>query len=160
MGTEIYLEEDNPAHISLSQCNIAITTIGANTSELGALCVPMIVVVPTQHIDVMKAWDGLLGIIARLPFVSNLFNFILSKWRMRKKSFLAWPNIAAGRIVVPEKIGKITPKEISEEALNWLRSPERLLGQKEDLRSLRGQPGAVNKISKEIIKLIENIQNY
>ncbi len=156
-GTEIFLEENNPSHISLSQCQIAITTVGANTSELGALCLPMIVIVPTQHINAMQAWDGLLGLIARLPFLKYIFNFLVSKWRLRKKHLLAWPNISAGRVVVPEKVGKILPSEIAFEAAQWLESPERLKGQKEDLKSLRGKPGAVELMVKEIIKLIESI---
>ena len=156
-GTEVYLEENNPAHISLSQCEIAITTIGANTSELGALCLPMIVVVPTQHLDVMQAWDGLLGLIARLPILKYIFSFLVSKWRLRKKNLLAWPNISAGRIVVPEKVGKILPSEIAYEALQWLGSPERLKGQKEDLKALRGKAGAVKLMTEEIIKLINDI---
>ena len=156
-GTEIYLEENNPAHISLSQCQIAITTIGANTSELGALCLPMIVVVPTQHLNAMQAWDGLLGLIARLPLLKYIFSFVVSKWRLRKKNLLAWPNISAGRIVVPEKVGKILPAEIAFETAQWLKSPDRLKGQKEDLKNLRGKSGAVELMAKEIIKLIENI---
>ena len=157
MGTNIYIEEKQPAHLSLSQCNLAITTIGANTSELGALTVPMIVVIPTQHINAMKAWDGFLGIIARIPFISSFLNFLLSKWRLRKNNFLAWPNISAGRIVVPEKVGHISPKEIAEEAINWLNSPARLKGQKEDLRSLRGESGAVSKTIHEIMNLLKKM---
>ena len=60
-GTRIHLIEEYPAHNYISQCKLAITTIGANTAELGALSVPMIVVVPTQHLNVMNAWDGVLG---------------------------------------------------------------------------------------------------
>ena len=51
-GTEIHLQENHPAHNSLSQCDLALTTVGANTAELGALGVPMIVIVPTQHLSV------------------------------------------------------------------------------------------------------------
>ena len=46
-GTEIHLQENPPAHGALSQCQLALTTVGANTAELGALGVPMIVLVPT-----------------------------------------------------------------------------------------------------------------
>ena len=53
-GTEIDLHDNPPAHSPLSQCNLALTTVGANTAELGALGVPMIVIVPTQHLNVMQ----------------------------------------------------------------------------------------------------------
>ncbi len=153
-GTIIHLQEEAPAHISLSQCELALTTVGANTAELGALGVPMIVLVPTQHLHVMQAWDGFLGILSRLPGVGRFIGFLLSNWRLRSNSFLAWPNISAGRMIVPEKIGNIFPEEIAQEAAEWLSSPERLKGQKEDLRSLRGQPGAVEAMTQEIIDLL------
>jgi len=153
-GTVIHLQEDPPAHAALSQCALALTTVGANTAELGALGVPMIVLVPTQHLGVMQAWDGWLGLLARLPGLRRLIGLVLSAWRMRNHGLLAWPNIAAGRMVVPERVGPITPEQIALEALEWLRAPERLEGQREDLRRLRGQPGAVAALADEVRELL------
>ena len=86
---------------------------------------------------------------------------LISLWRMRNRGFLAWPNISAGRFIVPERIGRIIPEQIANEASEWLASPYRLLGQKNDLKSLRGEPGAITKLSQEIVKLIplNNINN-
>jgi len=156
-GTKLHLIETYPAYSFISQCDLAITTIGANTSELGSLGVPMIVVVPTQHLTVMEAWDGFLGIIARLPILKYFLGLLIGLWRMRGNKFMAWPNITANRMVVPERIGKITPKDIANEANDWLNSPKRLEGQREDLRSLRGKPGAIKLMVKEIINLISII---
>ena len=142
-GTRILLIEQQPAHGVLSQCRMALTTVGANTAELGALAVPMIVLVPTQHLHVMQAWDGGIGLLARLPILRWLLGMALTAWRMRHHGFLAWPNISAGRLVVPERVGAITPEQIAEEAADWLNQPARLEGMRDDLRSLRGQPGAV-----------------
>ncbi len=153
-GTEIYLQEDHPAHGPLSQCDLALTTVGANTAELGALGVPMIVIVPTQHLAVMQAWDGGFGLLARLPGLRWFLGLLLSAWRMRHHGLLAWPNISAGRMVVPERVGRITPEQIAEEAAGWLASPERLKGQQDDLRSLRGQPGAVAALAQEVRNLL------
>ena len=142
-GTEILLQEEHPAHGALSQCRLALTTVGANTAELGALGLPMIVLVPTQHLHVMQAWDGWMGLLARLPLARRLIGVALTAWRMRHRGFLAWPNISAGRAVVPERVGPITPEEIAAEAADWLEHPARLEGMRDDLRSLRGKPGAV-----------------
>ena len=155
-GSIIHLEEETPAHLALSKCDLAITTIGANTSELGALCIPMIVIVPTQHMNVMNAWDGFLGLIARLPGIKIILSLLISKWRLKGSKFLAWPNISAGRMVVPEKVGKIFPSDIAKEASSWIKSPMRLKGQKDDLCYLRGKPGAVSKITKIILDLIQD----
>ena len=142
-GNTIELLLAHPAHGALAQCQLALTTVGANTAELGALGVPMIVLVPTQHLHVMQAWDGWMGLLARLPLARRLLGVALTAWRMRHRGFLAWPNITAGRAVVPERVGPITPQQIAEEAADWLDHPDRLEGLRDDLRSLRGRPGAV-----------------
>ena len=153
-GTEIHLSQNHPAYESISQCNIALTTVGANTAELGALGVPMIVIVPTQHINVMQAWDGFIGIIGRLPILKSFIGLLISIWRMRNRGFLAWPNISACKMIVPERVGNLKPLDIAIETAEWLKSPARLRGQKEDLQSLRGKPGAIEAMSKEILKLL------
>ena len=114
----------------------------------------MIVIIPTQHLDVMEAWDGFIGFLARLPFLRRFAGILLSCWRLRNKGFLAWPNISAGKMIVPERSGLITPKDIANEAQSWLQSPSRLQGQRDDLQSLRGKPGAVNALTYEIENLL------
>lgn len=153
-GTPIRLVQEHPAHGPLSQCALALTTVGANTAELGALAVPMLVLVPTQHLHVMQAWDGWLGLLARLPLLRWLLGVALTTWRMRNRGFLAWPNISAGRAVVPERVGAITPEEIAAEAADWLAAPQRLAGMRDDLRSLRGQPGAVASLARMVEELL------
>ena len=155
-GSEILLLEAHPAHGALSQCALALTTVGANTAELGALGVPMIVLVPTQHLQVMQAWDGGIGILARLPLLRWLLGAALTAWRMRNHGFLAWPNISAGRMVVPERVGSLTPAAIAQEAADWLDQPQLLEGMREDLRSLRGQPGAVAALAALVRQLLPN----
>ena len=153
-GTEILLREEHPSHGCLSQCALALTTVGANTAELGALGVPMIVLVPTQHLQVMQAWDGWLGLVARLPLMRRLLGVALTAWRLRHRGFLAWPNISAGRLVVPERVGAIEPAAIAAEAADWLDHPTRLAAMAEDLRSLRGRPGAVSALADLVVELL------
>jgi hypothetical protein len=156
-GTTVELLSEHPAYGALSQCAMALTTVGANTAELGALGVPMIVLVPTQHLHVMQAWDGWLGLVARLPLLRRLLGVALTAWRMRQRGLLAWPNIAAGRLVVPERVGAITPAAIAAEAADWLASPERLAGMRDDLRSLRGRPGAVAALATMVEGLLPSL---
>jgi len=156
-GTRILLVEEHPAHGPLSQCALALTTVGANTAELGALGVPMLVLLPTQHLHVMQAWDGWFGLVARLPLLRWLVGVALTAWRLRNRGFLAWPNISAGRAVVPERVGAITPEQIASEARDWLAEPQRLRGMQDDLRSLRGQPGAVAALSSLVEELLPSV---
>ena len=83
----ILVQEKHPAYSDISQCDIALTTVGANTAELGSLNIPMIVVVPTQHIVVMEAWDGFLGLIGRLPIFKRFLGILISFIKMRKRGF-------------------------------------------------------------------------
>ena len=154
-STVIFIQEKHPAYSDLSQCDLALTTVGANTAELGSLNIPMIVVVPTQHILVMEAWDGFVGLIARLPIIKWCIGVLISFIKMRKRGFMAWPNISAKRMIVPERVGEITPQQIAKEAIDWINSPSRLIGQKNDLQSLRGNKGATNKFCQQIIELLK-----
>ena len=142
-GTRIELARSAPAHGPLSQCALALTTVGANTAELAALGVPMLVLVPTQHPEVMRAWDGLAGGLARLPGLGMLLGRALTAWRLRRRTLLALPNIHAGRQLVPERVGAISPAQIASESVDWLSRPERLEALRQDLRRLRGEGGAV-----------------
>ena len=154
-STVILIQEKYPAYSDLSQCDFALTTVGANTAELGSLNIPMLVVVPTQHISVMEAWDGLVGLIARLPILKWCLGSFISFMNLRKRGLMAWPNISAKRMIVPERIGHITTSQIAKEIIDWINSPSRLSGQKEDLRALRGSKGATQKFCQEIINLLE-----
>jgi lipid A disaccharide synthetase len=153
-GQAIVLVQEHPSHAILSQCSLALTTVGANTAELGALGLPMMVLLPTQHLEVMQAWDGWMGLLARLPFLRRLVGVALTAWRLRHRGFLAWPNISAGRSVVPEHVGCITPAGIAAEAAQWLRHPEKLALMRDDLRSLRGKPGAVKSLAEMVVDLV------
>jgi len=55
---------------------------------------------------------------------------------------------------VPERVGEITPEQIAAEAADWLDHPQRLAGMQDDLRSLRGQPGAVARLAGLITELL------
>jgi lipid A disaccharide synthetase len=102
----------------------------------------------------MQAWDGGLGLLARLPGLRRIIGVLLSLWRLRNNGLMAWPNISAGRVVVPERVGEITPEQIAGEAAEWLDSPALLQGQRDDLRALRGAPGAVSALAEEVRELL------
>ncbi len=80
---------------------------------------------------------------------------LISFLKMRKRGWMAWPNIYAKRMIVPERVGQITPTQIAQEAIDWLNSPARLFGQKADLKALRGNKGATKKFCQAIINLLE-----
>ncbi|MBW4600848.1 MAG: lipid-A-disaccharide synthase [Calothrix sp. FI2-JRJ7] len=146
-GLCVELYKQNPAYDLLAQCSICLTTVGANTAELGSLAVPMIVLLPTQQLDAMRSWDGLLGILANLPGVGSSFAKLINWWFLRKKGLLAWPNIWAQQEIVPELVGKLQPQDVANMVLDYLDNPEKLEEVRNKLRNARGQAGAAEKLA-------------
>ncbi len=156
-NTKIFLVNKHPCYEVLQKCDLAITTVGANTAELAALNLPMIVVLPTQHLNVMNAWDGVFGILGKISFINKLFTFITKNWYLKKKKFFAWPNIKAKKFIVPERIGNISPKQIAEEALFLMENKKYLKRQKGYLSKQRGETGAIKKLAYIIFNSIKRL---
>jgi hypothetical protein len=147
----IELYTKSPAHPLLAKCRLCFTTVGANTAELGALAVPMIVLLPTQQLDAMRSWDGIPGLLANLPGVGTLFARLINGWFLRKIRLLAWPNIWAGEAIVPELVGHLVPRELAEMAIDWLNHPEKLAHIQTQLRQVRGDRGAAQKLAQLVV---------
>ncbi|MEG3861844.1 lipid-A-disaccharide synthase [Microcoleus sp. herbarium12] len=156
-GLKIELWTETPAYDLLSKCSLCLTTVGANTAELGSLAVPMIVLIPTQQLDAMKAWDGLPGLLANLPLVGSVFatgiNWLILQ--LGRGKLYAWPNIWAGEEIVPELIGKLEPEVVAELAIDYLSHPEKLALVGDRLRAVRGESGAAHKIAELVCEEIE-----
>ncbi|MBD2776453.1 lipid-A-disaccharide synthase [Iningainema tapete] len=148
-ATDLYVElwTQTPAHDLLSQCSLCLTTVGANTAELGALAVPMIVLLPTQQLDAMRSWDGLPGLLANLPGVGSTFAQVINWLFLQRKGLLAWPNIWAQREVVPELVGKLHSQDVGQMVLEFLTAPEKLDYMRAQLLTIRGKPGAADKLA-------------
>jgi lipid A disaccharide synthetase len=150
-GTKIELITEFPAYQNLVNCQLCLTTVGANTAELTALRVPMIVLLPTQQLDAMRSWDGLPGILANLPGVGTIFAKLINWLVLRQGRLFAWPNIWAGTEIVPELVGKLAPDTIAQMVLNYLKHPQKLQEMSDRLNAVRGQTGAALQIA-DIIK--------
>ncbi|MGB3512312.1 MAG: lipid-A-disaccharide synthase [Microcoleaceae cyanobacterium] len=154
-GVEVELITRTPAYDVLSQCCLCLTTIGANTAELGSLGVPMIVLLPTQQMDIMRAWDGLPGLLANLPGVGAAFAAGINWLVLRKGQLFAWPNIWAKQEIVPELVGQLKAEAVAELVLEFLSHPEKLEEMRERLRNVRGQPGAAQKLAEIVLSLLK-----
>jgi lipid-A-disaccharide synthase len=158
-GLCVELWQSFPAHDLLSQCRLCLTTVGANTAELGSLAVPMLVLLPTQQLDAMRAWDGLPGILARLPGVgyslAKFINCIILQQVVRHKRLFAWPNIWANQEIVPELLGQLQPQDVAQLVLDYLEHPEKLEEMRSRLRAVRGQPGAAQKLAQLIKEALD-----
>lgn len=146
-GLKVELYQPFPAYEILAHCRFCLTTVGANTAELGSLGIPAIVLILTQQLDAMRAWDGLPGILANLPIVGSGFAKLINGLILRQNKLYAWPNIWAGKMIIPELIGNLQPQEVADLALDWLAHPEKLEVIRDHLRQVRGEPGASEKLA-------------
>ncbi|MCX7594038.1 MAG: lipid-A-disaccharide synthase [Fischerella sp.] len=154
-GLTIELVTSHPAYDILSQCSICLTTVGANTAELGSLAVPMIVLLPTQQLDAMRSWDGLPGLLVNLPGVGSSFAKVINWLFLQRKGLLAWPNIWAKEEIVPELVGKLQPPEVGEMVLDYLNHPEKLEQIRAKLQSIRGEIGAAGRLAKIVCEELQ-----
>lgn len=146
-GVRIDLWTQAPAYELLSECCLCLTTVGANTAELGALTIPMLVLLPTQQLDAMRSWDGTLGLLANLPGIGSWMAKLINWLALRRLGLLAWPNIWAGREIVPELVGQLHPQEVAEQVLDLLSNPKKLALMRQQLQNVRGEPGAAQNLA-------------
>ncbi|MEO0397521.1 MAG: lipid-A-disaccharide synthase [Cyanobacteria bacterium P01_A01_bin.137] len=154
-GPRVWLWTDFPAHGLLKRCTLCVTTVGANTAQLGSLAVPMVVLLPTQQLDVMRTWDGFWGLLCQLPMVgpslTRAINTVAVRYIQRTQRRFAWPNIWAKKEVVPELLGRITAEDVCDRISTYLNHPDQLTAMSQTLRSLRGPSGAARRFTDLII---------
>jgi hypothetical protein len=146
-GLNIQLITEFPAYTDLIQCQLALTTVGANTAELGSLALPMIVLLPTQQLDAMRNWDGLPGLLASLPLVGPAIAKLINYLILRQRRLFAWPNIWAGEEIVPELVGKLSAEMVASKVLDLLDYPEKLQQMRDRLLQVRGKSGAAERLA-------------
>ena len=115
----------------------------------------MLVVLPTQHLNVMNAWDGIFGVIGKISFINRFLTFLVRYFYFKKKKFFAWPNIKAKKMIVPERVGNISPKEIAREALFLIDNRDQLKTIGDNLLNERGGKGASEKLAYMIFDSIK-----
>ena len=105
----------------------------------------------------MNAWDGIFGVIGKISFINRFLTFIIKNFYFKKKKFFAWPNIKAKRMIVPERIGIISPIKIAREVLFLIKNIDQLKTMKDNLHKVRGDEGAAKKLASIIINSIKKL---
>jgi hypothetical protein len=156
-GARVLLWQRVPPYDLMAHCQLCITTVGANTAELASLAVPMLVLLPTQQLDAMRAWDGIPGLLANLPLLGTGFAKLINYWVLRQGLGLkAWPNIWAGREIVPEWVGHILPGAVGDRITTLLNNPTELDDMRTALKAVRGEPGAAKRIAALVQQVLGN----
>jgi len=127
---------------ALAGSDLAITVPGTNTVELAILGVPMVVVLPL-HRPVHVRTEGLSEWLGRIPGLGHAIKGLMARRFVRRGEFAAWPNREAGRRIVPELVGRVSPSDVAEAALALLSDRAGLDRMGRELRSLYSTPPGV-----------------
>lgn len=128
---------------------IVVTIPGTNTAKLAARGIPMIVVFPLNHPEVIPM-EGIADLIGRIPVMGKAFKKWVANTVNRKTNFFALPNQKAGREIVPEIRGTIEPLGVAIKTLLLLKDKEERKQMSCELVKTMGRPGAAKKIVEEI----------
>lgn len=125
-----------------ADADLAITLPGTNTVQLAVLGVPMLVVLPLDHPGRIRT-EGLSEWFARIPGLGRAIKGVMARRFLRRPHALAWPNRQAGRMIVPEMVGRVDPREVAERALAMLDDRTALEATARDLGELYRTPAGV-----------------
>lgn len=128
---------------------IVVTIPGTNTAKIAARGIPMVVVFPLNHPEVIPM-EGLAELIGKLPVMGRAFKKWVANTVNRKTLFFALPNQKAGREIVPEIRGIIEPLGVALKVLLLLNDQEKRKKMSAELISSMGKPGAAKRIVEEI----------
>jgi lipid-A-disaccharide synthase len=130
--------------------DLAVTLPGTNTVQLAVLGVPMLVVLPLDHPGRIRT-EGLSEWLARIPGLGGAIKGVMA-WRfLRRPHALAWPNREAGRMIVPEMVGRLDPRDVAQRALAMLDDRAGLEATERDLREVYRTPAGVAERMLEVM---------
>lgn len=122
--------------------DLAITLPGTNTVQLAVLGIPMLVALPLNRPERIRT-EGLSEWIARVPGLGRAIKGVMAWSFLRHRHVVAWPNRHAGRMVVPEMVGRLDPTSVAGRALALLDDRGALDGMARELRDLYRTPAGV-----------------
>lgn len=128
-----------------------ITLPGTNTAEAQYLTLPMIVLIPLNRPDLI-IFDGLLGILGKIPLLGTLLKKIAITIVKQKKQFYAHPNRNANEDIVPEYSGNLTAKDTAEFILNQFYNTEKHKEIKKKLSALKEEKTPSETILNKIME--------
>jgi lipid-A-disaccharide synthase len=122
----------------LPGAHLALTQPGTNTMELLHTGTPALVVVPEEFFSVVPL-AGVAGLLGRMPLVGKMLRRHALSRLATALPRLSWPNRLAGREILPEFVGAVTPERLGEVAASLLEDRARLGAIREELRALEGR---------------------
>ncbi len=100
--------------------DLVLTIPGTNTLELALLRIPSLVVLPFSLAPQIPA-EGLVEWITRIPYIGPALRLRIARAYVQRVPYVALPNMRAGRRIMPELIGTVTPQQVAAESARLIR---------------------------------------
>jgi len=133
---------------NIHNSEIVVTIPGTNTAKIAARGIPMVVVFPLNHPEVIPL-EGIADLFGKIPVMGKAFKKALAHIVNRKTKFFALPNQKADREIAPEIRGNIDPLSVALKVLLLLNDKEKRKKMSIELMNAMGKPGAARKIAEE-----------
>ncbi len=133
----------------LANSEVIVTIPGTNTAKVAARGVPMVVVFPLNHPEVIPL-EGVADWLGKLPVLGKKFKQFVAETVNAKTKYFALPNQKADREIAPEIRGIIDPLGVAMKVVELLKQPEQRQAMSAELAAAMGGPGAARKIVEEI----------
>lgn len=133
-GAEIRVSQSNPYQL-MKNSDCLVTIPGTKCGEAGILGCPMLVVVPLNRLEEIP-YPGIPGLLEKVPCVGKKLKGLVMKIMLPRLGFVAQPNLLAGREVVPEIVGQLTPGIVAEQLCNLLKDEKKRQAIRQDLLQL------------------------
>jgi len=139
-----------PAADLLAEADLVVTIPGTTTLEVAAVPVAALVVLPLHLIGVAPL-EGLAHYVARLPLLGPRLIRRRAAVVLARERFVSLPNRLAGRVVLPELVGEVTPAQVAETAAALVADAARLREIEAALREVAGPRGASDRLAARIL---------
>ncbi len=141
---------------AIKASKLAVALPGTNNLQIASLGVPLMMVAPLNEAENIPL-DGLPGIIPMSLPGAKILKKKLVFWYSSKERYVSLPNRIAGKIIVPEHRGIMTPEMVADMAEELLLSPERLKNITDGYAYIPFVRGAADKIASVVCESLERI---
>ncbi len=138
----------------LARTDLLVTIPGTNTAQAAISKVPQLVLVPLNRPEEIPL-EGIAGYIDKIPVIGKLIKRMLVNKKVKKQKFFSHPNILAGRSIVPEMVGVLSPKFVADKIAEVISDDKYLSKIKEEAYEAMATTGVADKIVDKLREVLD-----
>lgn len=134
---------------AIKASRLAVAFPGTNNMQITSLCVPLLTVIPLNNAEDIPL-DGIPGMIPMSIPGARQLKKKLVYWYSGRLKYASLPNRIAGREIVPEHRGVMTPSMIAGLVEELVNDPERLSMIVRGYSDISPERGAASRIAAKV----------